>query len=126
MKIGPEQIKAVTALPAAGASNTSSRSLPIGSSMEVGRCPMGDARPRTTERRCVLWPAKEYAAVCAINEWKGFDPRAISLSDLMEVLLPRLKRDGVLPGVFFTPSSKGGTPSVDELILALEAELQKY
>ena len=87
---------------------------------------MGDARPRTTERRCVLWPAKEYAAVCAINEWKGFDPRAISLSDLMEVLLPRLKRDGVLPGVFFTPSSKGGTPSVDELILALEAELQKY
>jgi hypothetical protein len=73
-----------------------------------------------------LWPAKEYAEVCAVNEWKGYDPRAISLGDLTEVLLPKLKLDGVLPGVFFTPSSKGVTTSVDELMLALETELQKY
>lgn len=73
-----------------------------------------------------LWPAKEYAQVCAEKEWKGYEPRAISLSDFMDVLLPKLKLDGVLPGVFFTPSSKGLTPSVDELRAALEAELQNY
>ena len=73
-----------------------------------------------------LWPAKEYAQVCAANEWQGYEPRSINLRDFMEVLLPKLKLDGVLPGVFFTPSSKGVTPSVDELKSALEAELQNY
>jgi len=73
-----------------------------------------------------LWPAKEYAQVCAANEWTGYEPRSISLSDFTEVLLPKLKLDGVLPGVFFTPTSKGVTPSVDDLKSALEAELQNY
>lgn len=73
-----------------------------------------------------LWPAKEYAQVCAANEWTGYEPRSISLGDFTEVLLPKLKLDGVLPGVFFTPASKGVTPSVDELRSALEAELKNY
>ena len=45
-----------------------------------------------------LWPAKEYAQVCAENEWIGYEPRAISLRDLMDMLLPKLTVDGVLPG----------------------------
>ena len=73
-----------------------------------------------------LWPAKEYAQVCAVNEWKGYEPRSIGLSDFREVLLPKLKLDGVLPGVSFTRTSKGVTPSVDELKLALETELLNY
>jgi hypothetical protein len=73
-----------------------------------------------------LWPAKEYAQVCAAKEWAGYEPRSISLSDFTEVLLPKLKLDGVSPGVFFTPTSKGVTPSVDDLKSALEAELQNY
>ena len=73
-----------------------------------------------------LWPAKEYAQVCAANEWTGYEPRSISLTDFTEMLLPKLKLDGVLPGVFFTPTSKGVTPSVDDLKSALEAELQNY
>jgi len=73
-----------------------------------------------------LWPAREYALACAANEWAGYEPRAISLKAFREVLLPKLKQDGVLPGVFFTPDSKGVTPSVEELNLALDAELQKY
>lgn len=73
-----------------------------------------------------LWPAKEYAQVCAANEWTGYEPRPISLIDFTEVLLPKLKLDGWLPGVFFTPTSKGVTPSVDEFKSALEAELQNY
>ncbi|MFK0276096.1 DUF2750 domain-containing protein [Ensifer sp. NPDC090286] len=73
-----------------------------------------------------LWPAKEYARVCTLNEWSGFEPRAISLGDFTEVLLPKLKLEGVLPGVFFTPTSKGVTPPVDELMAALQEELQNY
>jgi hypothetical protein len=48
------------------------------------------------------------------------------LNEFTDILLPRLKRDGVLPGVFFTPSSKGVTPSIEELKAALEAELENY
>jgi hypothetical protein len=44
----------------------------------------------------------------------------------MEVLLSKLKVDGVLPGIFYTPSSKGMTPSVDELKTSIEAELENY
>jgi len=73
-----------------------------------------------------LWPAKEYAQVCAVNEWAGYEPRSIGLVEFMEVLLPKLKLDGVLPGVLFTPAGKGVTPSVDDLRLAIEAELQNY
>jgi len=73
-----------------------------------------------------LWPAKEYAQICAEKEWKEYKPRSISLNDFMEVLLPKLKSDGILPAIFYTPSNKGLTPSVDEVKAALEAEMQNY
>lgn len=73
-----------------------------------------------------LWPAKEYAQACAEKEWAGYEPRTISLSDLVDELLPKLKVNNMLPGIFFTPSSKGLTPTVDELRAALDAELENY
>jgi hypothetical protein len=73
-----------------------------------------------------LWPAKEYADACAVSEWQGYEPVPIALDRLMGERLPKLKADGVLPGVFFTPSSKGVTPSVDELLRALNEELENY
>ena len=73
-----------------------------------------------------FWPAKEYARLCAEKEWEGYEPRLISLSDFTDKLLPKLKEDGVLPGIFFTPSGKGLTPSIEELRAALSAELSNY
>ena len=73
-----------------------------------------------------MWPAEEYAQLCAENEWRSYEPRSISLAGLLNDLLPKLQRDGVLPGVFMTPTSKSSTLSVEELIAALDAELQKY
>jgi hypothetical protein len=73
-----------------------------------------------------LWPAQEYAQLCAANEWVGYEARAIPLNELMDELLPKLKKDGFLPGVFYTPSNKGITPSVDEFKSAIDAELENY
>lgn len=73
-----------------------------------------------------LWPAEEYARACAIKEWSAYQPRSIELGFLTAELLPRMERDGVLPGVFFTPMSKGVTPSVAELLAALDAESSNY
>lgn len=73
-----------------------------------------------------LWPAKEYAQLCAVAEWDGHEPSPIALDKLLDELLPMLTRDGVLVGVFFTPSGKGTPVSADELRQALAVELQNY
>lgn len=70
-----------------------------------------------------LWPQREYAEANAINEWAGYEPKAISLEDLMGVVLPQLKAEGSLPGILLTPEKNGATPSIDELVAALEEEL---
>ncbi|MGK9204392.1 DUF2750 domain-containing protein [Sinorhizobium meliloti] len=127
MKVSPRQMEAVLALP--GVKRFEHFIKVIADWQEVwGLYQDGWARAAADDGTAVfpLWPAKEYAQLCALNEWKGFEPRAISLIDFTEVLLPKLKLEDVLPGVFFTPTSKGVTPPVDELVAALEAELQNY
>ena len=54
-----------------------------------------------------LWPAAEYASLCALELWRNYKPKQIPLDDLLEKLLPKLKNDGILIGVFFTPNNKG-------------------
>lgn len=73
-----------------------------------------------------LWPAKEYARLCAIEEWAGYQPESIPLSDLVDKLLPNLKRDRVLPSIFPTPSSLSVHQDVDALLQDLREELRKY
>lgn len=73
-----------------------------------------------------LWPAKEYAELCAVDQWEGYEATEISLEDLVAELIPQLKKDGVLPGVFYTPSDLGVTPSTEQLLQDLEQELENY
>jgi len=73
-----------------------------------------------------LWPAEEYAKLCAVGEWGGYAPRSFSVEELLEDLLPMLQEDGVLPGIFYTPDDKGVTPAVELLRQDLAAELQNY
>ena len=73
-----------------------------------------------------LWPAKEYAALCADKEWAAYAPRPFSLDDLLSELLPKLKKDGVIPGVYYTQHDKGITPTVDQFVSDLNEELEKY
>lgn len=127
MKVNPKQMEAVLALP--GGKRFEHFIKVVADWREVwGLYQDGWALAAADDGTIVfpLWPAKEYAQICAVNEWNGYEPRSICLSDFTGVLLPKLKQDGVLPGVFFTPTSRGVTPSVDELSLALEAELQNY
>jgi len=116
MKVNPKQMEAVLALP--GIKRFEHFIKIIANWQEVwGLYQDGWALAAADDGTTVfpLWPSKEYAQVCAANEWTGYEARSISLSDFTELLLPKLKLDGVLPGVFFTPTSKGVTPSVDEL-----------
>lgn len=95
----------------------------------------------------LLWPAAKYAEVFlwppigyveefgdtneyydydgkwgdyVLNELQGFAPRFIELREFMQILLPQLKQNGILPGVFFTPFETGATPAVDDLAQAVD------
>src|SRR5262245_54358173 len=45
-----------------------------------------------------LWPAQEYAALSRLGDWKEYEPKAISLEELMQEFLPKFQEDGILPG----------------------------
>ncbi len=73
-----------------------------------------------------MWPARQYAVVCAIEEWQGYKPREFSVEELVNELFPRFMTDGTLPGIFYTPKDKGVTPPLDLLAQDISDELQKY
>lgn len=73
-----------------------------------------------------LWPAKEYAALCRTPDWVNHEPTPIALDDLLGELLPKLRAQGVLPGVFPTPSCRGVTPDPGSLEAALRKEMERY
>lgn len=127
MKVNPKQLSAVIALP--GDSRYEHFVKVIADWQEVwGLYQDGWALAAADDGTTIfpMWPAKEYAEVCAEKEWAGHEAKAFSLDDLLNELLPKLERDGMLPGVFFTPSSNGVTPSIDQLRRDLGRELQNY
>jgi hypothetical protein len=71
-----------------------------------------------------LWPSKELALACAAGPWEGFKADEITLEDLIEELLPMLKKDGVIPSVLRSPDGKSVLPSVEDLIADLNDEME--
>lgn len=73
-----------------------------------------------------LWPEREFAESCAGEEWAGYTPEAIPLSDLIGELVPKLLRDDICIAVFPTPGDKGVIPDTTELLSDPENEEQRY
>ncbi len=70
-----------------------------------------------------LWPAKEFAYIRAVDEWESYKPRSFTLEELYEDLLPKLKSDHILLGIFDAPNDPSVVVSIDQLIFDLQAEL---
>jgi len=73
-----------------------------------------------------FWPHEDFAAMCAVVEWKSYEPKSNSLEEFMEDLLPRLKENNVVPGIFPAPNEFSVRPCVDKLLEHLNQELTKY
>ena len=73
-----------------------------------------------------LWPEREYAALCASEDWVGYEPREIELDEFLAELLPLLAQQGVHPGVFFIPEEGSIDITSIQLQRDLEQELAKY
>lgn len=127
MKISEKQIEAILALPNDKKFKHFIKTI-VAWEQVWGLYEGGWALAATSDNQPVfpLWPAKEYASLCACKEWSGYEPKFISLNEFTEELLPQLRKDGVLPGVFYTPNGQGVTPPIDELLKAIEAELERY
>jgi len=54
-----------------------------------------------------LWPAAEFATLCAKRLWEGFEAKRLPLDELLRVVLPQLEAEGLSLGVFFTPEGQG-------------------
>ena len=80
----------------------------------------------TGETVFTVWPAKEYAELCAQDEWASYEPSEVSLDEFMNELLPKLNDDGILVGVFYTPKNKGVTQTVAKIIEDISLELKQY
>lgn len=78
------------------------------------------------ERVFPVWPAKEYAELCAENEWSGYEARSFSLEEFLSDFIPSLINDSVLIGVFSTPKQESVAVSGEQLINDLEVELDNY
>ena len=73
-----------------------------------------------------LWPAREYAELCREPDWTNYKATPIAVDDLLSELLPKLRAQGILAGVFPTPTGRGTTPDLDTLESALREELEQY
>ena len=76
---------------------------------------------------CVpVWPHSRYAALCAIDEFKGSHPEAIPFEVFMHRWLPQMAKDNRFASVFPTSENKGIVVAPMELLMHLELEREKY
>ncbi len=73
-----------------------------------------------------LWPAEEYAKLCAIGDWAGHEARSIDIDDLMDGLLPKAREDGTQLGIFPSPTERGVVPTIDAFEADMNEELSKF
>lgn len=77
------------------------------------------------ERVFPLWPAREYAELCATGIWDRFRPEEIPLDTLFDILVPKLREARTLVGVFPTPQESAVTPTLEQLVTHLKDELSR-
>jgi len=73
-----------------------------------------------------IWPAREYANLCAKNMWESFTPRKITLDDFLKELIPTIENDGISLGIFPTPNKMAVITDFDRLKKDIALELSKY
>jgi Protein of unknown function (DUF2750) len=72
-----------------------------------------------------FWPKKEFANLCAVDEWNDYKAEQIELEDFMQVWLPGMKIDDIKPSIFWN-NADSALLDIDKLIVDLEDELRKY
>ncbi|WP_419868700.1 DUF2750 domain-containing protein [Chryseobacterium sp. CT-SW4] len=73
-----------------------------------------------------LWPEKEFAELCAVDQWKDYKPELIELDNFLEKWIPGMTNDKTLVNIFSTPNAKGIVITPNDLLSDLQEELEQY
>jgi len=74
-----------------------------------------------------IWPYKEFALKCKIEEWEGCELKKLSLHNLTEEILPNLSKEGTKIAVFNIPDDPVSiTVSANDFLNNLLYECSKY
>lgn len=73
-----------------------------------------------------LWPEREFAELCAVDQWKNCKPESIELNNFLEKWIPGMINDKTLINIFLTPDAKGSVVSPPTLESDLQDELEQY
>lgn len=73
-----------------------------------------------------VWPASEYARLCAEKEWKSYLPKYIILEEFIRDYLSEFYNKSIKVAVFMTTRKKGIVVSAEEFIEHIRNELDKY
>lgn len=72
-----------------------------------------------------FWPKKEFANLCAVDQWENYKSEPIELEDFIQNWLPGMKKDGIQISIFEN-NVDSAVLNIDTIILDLENELSKY
>ena len=126
MKMNPHKFKAVLALPAPERYSHFIKVAANGSRVwglyEDGWALMGT---NSGQEVLPVWPAGEYAALYATDDWAGHKPRAIPIDEFLHDLLPSLREAGRVIAVFPVPGQGGVVPDLDVVEADLKHELSR-
>lgn len=73
-----------------------------------------------------FWPEKEFAKLCAVDQWEGYVSKSIDIYTFLEKWIPGMELDKILVSIFYTPQAKGKVISPQILGNALNEELEQY
>lgn len=72
-----------------------------------------------------LWPSREYASLCAIQQWEGYNPEFVDLHEFLDEHLNELIENSIKIAVFYTPQDKGIIPTYEQFKRDLCEELSR-
>lgn len=73
-----------------------------------------------------IWPAKEYAEACAVEQWHGCQAKEIPVAALISDFLASLRDEGRTISIFPVPELQGVFPTLEEFEADLLAEMSRY
>lgn len=72
-----------------------------------------------------IWPFKEYAALCAIEEFKNGVPESIEIHDFINEYLPDFREQKIKLSLFPLPSNWGLPIEIDDFINDIQIALDE-
>ncbi len=78
------------------------------------------------KRSFPVWPAEDYAELCAEGDWAGYKATKFTFEHFVDEVLPELKEEGSQIAIFLCRDKGAVIPDIDDLLQDLEAESEKY